>query len=530
MLKSQTGSAMLLGIMVMLFLAIAGAGLLPLVTNEVRMATMNRDDLQATYAAEAGAKRALDELKQVNSADSPVLSWHDQVQALTNEKNDGEYCVSLLTSNDTKITSSDLLLASGSEYIIKSVGTVGNAKKTVYVTITVNAGSGSSSNSGNGGVFGSYTLFSNKDMNIDNTPKLQGSVGSNGKITVNSSSPLVPGAAYTPYPLIIDQWTWNKNAVTGGYVKVDSAGTLDVASLIPVMPTMPTITTSGTQITNATQNINLQGGSYYYNGNYTTGKSITAVGDQPVIIYINGNLQLTKDWSSGGSGTIQGNNVTIYANGNITLDNSSSIQANNLNIYAKGQIQFTNYSKVNANNITIQSDKDVTLNSCSAINQDLTNASSLNIYAQGSMQLTNNTFINANNVLVHTQGSINFNSNSFINKDLPMSITKIYSGGQLEFTNYFEIGGTGLVVAEDEININSNGLAKQTIFISDGGKRSEVTNSAQIAGIYTNGSLAINSSPQINANNQKDQVLEKLGLLAAGSISVLEKQGSWKIE
>lgn len=470
MRKSQAGFTTIASIIIVILLIIMGIGLLTMITSGTRIAPIGRDALEAEYAAEAGAKRAIIEFNKINSdPTSPVWTWLGSEIAFVNDVNTKKYKVLICDDNADHNIALTPKFDKNYKYLIQSTGTVGKARKTVTVKVEVKGGGGSPGSD----VFGKFGLFSNQKMQIDNTPKIVGDVGSNNTITVNSSSPLINGKAYTPNVPVMDQWTWNRNAVTGGYQYANPAGTLDVASLIPKMPDW---TYSGTQL-NPASGATLTNSSYFYNGNFTTGKTYTAVSGTSVTIYINGNLQLTKQSET--SAAIRGDNVTIYVTGNVILDNSSSIQASNLKIYAKGTMQLTNDAAISGNNVTLQ-----------------------------------------------TSGSINFNSNSSINKNSTSAVTKIYSDSDIQLTNKFTLGGSAALVATSSyVNINSSAVGSNTVFVAGSGA-SQITNSCQIAGIYTNGSLAINSSPQINSNSQKTSVIETLGLNGSKpSATVIP--GSW---
>ena len=463
--KNETGYATVLALIVMVVLAILLVGLAPLVVNSIHGSVTNQDAVEAQYAAEAGAKRTIEEFYKVNQSLTPDWTWLNKDQAFLNDVNNQKYRVIIYTATDATKTPVTPVFTVNTTYTIQSTGTVENAQKIVTVNIDV---IGSGSGGGSNDVFGKYPLFSSLNLQIDNTPKITGDIGSNGHITVNSSTPLINGKAYTPYVPVMDQWTWNKSAVTGGYVYANPAGTLDASSLIP---TFPTKSASGTSLSTSTTS--LAAGEYYYNGNYQTGNTLTASGN--VTIYINGNLTLGQVGST--SGAIKGGNVTIYVTGSVLLSNTASIQV-----------------------------------------------SSLKLYASGGMQMTNTTAINATNVLIQTKGDINFNSDSSINKNSTSAVTKIYSNGSVQFTNQFELDDSaGLVVTTGTMNINSNVIAKQTVFVA--GSDSQVTNYVQIGGVYSNGTLSINSSPQINYSNQLSTIVETLGLNGTASVSI--SQGSW---
>lgn len=457
--KNEKGSALITSIMVMVLILGLTAAALTLTTGERTLVSYHTSSNQALYLAEAGAEVAIAQLKN-NS------SWSGISSSSPINLGNGEYWVTV-SSN-------------GQDRNVVANGKVGNTTKQVELTIQIGGTSVVS-----GDVFTKYVTFSNGKLTIDNTPKITGDIGSNDTITVNSSSPLINGKAYTPKVPVMDQWTWNKNAVTGGYVEANPAGTLNIA--IPPMPSMavPANSTNLTSISGFTTSTGgntytLAGGTYYYNGNYTSGNTLTAASGQAVTIYINGDLRLTKVSST--YGNIKADNLTIYATGNVILDNDSSIQA--------------------------------------------TNNGTVKIYAGGNMQLTNNAVINGNDLTIQTNGSVNFNSNSSINKDSSSAITKIYSNGDIQFTNQFKMGGSaGLVVTSKTMNLNCSGDAKNTMFVAGSG-RSEATNSVQIGGFYTTGSLGINSSPTINYNSS---IVEILGLGSSGSGSGSFKVTAYKV-
>ena len=454
-MKNQRGSVTVFAILTMIFLSILISGLLPMVMNELKINTINKDMIEAQYAAETGAKRVIVGFNQ----STPNLSWIDDGDVpFIDDVNKKKYNVIIYLATDvsqTPLVSSAII--SGKTYIIRSKGTVGKTTKTVSVSIGV-----ASSSNINGSVFSKYTTYSKGTLQVDNSPKLTGDIGSGSSIIVNSSNPLIYGTAYTPNVPVFDQWSWNKNAVTGGYLKPTSTDALDIT-----IPPIPTMLASGVALTN--NSISNGSGSYYSSGSYTLNSTnITASTGQPLVIYINGNLQLT------GTSKISGDNITIYATGNIILDNTSSIQQSS-------------------------------------------SGGSLKLYSKGTMQLTNSAAINSDNTMIEAGQSINFNSSSSINKNSSTAITKVYSSGDIQFTNSFTMGGSaGLVETSSAINLNSNQNSLNTVFIAGSGS-SQITNSVQLAGFYTNGNLSINSSPTITYNDKKSQILNALNLGGGGA-------------
>ena len=137
-MKNQRGSATVLAIVTMIFIGIIIAGLLPMITNELKIGIMNKDVIEAQYAAEAGTKRAI-----VGFSQSPLnLSWIDKGDdgngniAFIDDVNTKKYKVIIFLQSDTNKTP---LLSSaltfGKTYTIRSTGTVGKTTKNVYVDV-----------------------------------------------------------------------------------------------------------------------------------------------------------------------------------------------------------------------------------------------------------------------------------------------------------------------------------------------------------------------------------------------------------
>ena len=75
-IKSQRGSVTIMAIGVMMFLGIILSGVFPMITQEVRSGSVNRDAVEAQYAAEAGLKRAIAAMQ----AESTDWAWIVQGQ------------------------------------------------------------------------------------------------------------------------------------------------------------------------------------------------------------------------------------------------------------------------------------------------------------------------------------------------------------------------------------------------------------------------------------------------------------------
>lgn len=125
MLNNQRGSVTAMGIILIIIFTIMLAGLVPMLTTELKFTRNNRDVLEAQYAAEAGAKRAISGIVQKK----PSWTWLGRDELLYT--NSGE---------KYKVTTDPILTTTpvaGVTYQITSVGQAGNAKKTVVVWATL---------------------------------------------------------------------------------------------------------------------------------------------------------------------------------------------------------------------------------------------------------------------------------------------------------------------------------------------------------------------------------------------------------
>jgi hypothetical protein len=445
------GSVTIMAIGIMMFLGVILSGVLPMITQEVRSGTMNRDVVEAEYAAEAGAKRAL--LALADSANAS-WTWVSSDRAYTDDVNVKRYNVTISGIAAGRTTPAD-----AGSYTITSVGTVGQATKTVTVTIDVTRGSGS--------VFSKYAAYGGTKLNLNSGTAITGDVATNGDLNLTSSTRIVEGTASTYTGNGIPKknpWgnDWNYNAASA-YAQLTEKETLDVASLIPTMPAM---SATGTDL--ATLSGTTLSGSYYYSGNYTLTKPLTASGT--VVIYINGDLKLSV---SGTNGSITGgNDVTIYATGSIQMDNNTSINVG---------------------------------------------SGSLKIYTLKNFTMTNNSALTGNQTMILAKQNITLGTNSSINSGAAASvITKIYSNnGDIQFTNNFKLGGTALVATLGSINLNSSISLANTIFVAE--RNIDVSGSVSSSGLYANGTIGISSGTvNYGTSAQKNATLTALGLNTGG--------------
>ncbi|SDE84290.1 pilus assembly PilX N-terminal domain-containing protein [Sporomusa acidovorans] len=154
MFTSQRGAAALMAILVMTLLLVIGSGLARLSLTDVGTAGNYRDGLAAQYLAEAGAKRALSEIRR-----SETGEWPGE----TREFDMGNYEVK--ANYEVKP-----VVNQGMYRIITAIGTVNRATRTVVVTVTSDSPF-------------HYAAFSGKHMRLSGVA-VDGDIGSNGDITL----------------------------------------------------------------------------------------------------------------------------------------------------------------------------------------------------------------------------------------------------------------------------------------------------------------------------------------------------------
>lgn len=418
-LHTQRGSVMVSALITVVFLTIVISGLLPMVSTQVSLSSKNNDTIEAQYAAEAGAKRA--------------------IVGITNKRTDWKWTIgnmqNAFVDGTTKhyITSISPLIVDGAipatntTYTITSDGYVGNAHKRVVVTLKKSSGPFN------------YAAFSQGSMLI-NQPKINGDIYSNGHITVNSSTKnTVTGTAYCKEN---DYTIYTPAAIGKGFKVPNPTETLDFSHL---MKTMPNITKSGIDLQTLTKDksgdFTLSDGSYYYNSDYGMyNQSYNIASGKSVIIYVNGDFNIGKN--------ITGGNITIYATGNITF-NGGSVQASSggtVNIYANKVLTLNSGSSITGSTVTALANNAsnqyyaIAFNGGS-INNTLPNSLS-KIYASGNVALNDTSVIagqgsgmlvatgavslnggNAPQTLIVADGNVNGNSGS--------SVAGIYSNGTI---------------------------------------------------------------------------------------------------
>lgn len=327
-LLQQNGFAAIIAIMVMAFLAIVISGLIPMVTGQLKAATVDKDILQAQYAAEAGAKRAVETLDQKVSETTSWSSWLGRDINLLNDSAAVKYNVTL-EPNPASAT-----LNTSGTYKITSVGKCGNSEKTITLY---------------------YQFSSNGSIIIWNPPDDPKYIEtgkytalSNGDIVAYSDNTVTNPAYGTPYAFattassISFQWGLPaKTKVTGVYLDLlpesffsTTNPRLDGFTRKTMDSTMNPNIIYGSSWSNLWGNITFPSGKsmYIVNGDVTinTSSSLETGDDDQVVIYATGNITINQ--------SLKGN-FAFISEKKIQLNSSTSVTNNGqIQMYAKDDL------------------------------------------------------------------------------------------------------------------------------------------------------------------------------------------------
>ena len=146
-MRSNRGSAAVISIVFMMFLLIIGIGFMPLMSSEVKHASMDMDEQKAWYAAEAGIKY----VKAYQTDAASITAILGKSINLSDDSNTAAYKLTMKNKADNTPVTSDP--EPDKTYIINSEGTYNGVKKTItgdFVFSTSSSGGSSSGGSGGG--------------------------------------------------------------------------------------------------------------------------------------------------------------------------------------------------------------------------------------------------------------------------------------------------------------------------------------------------------------------------------------------
>lgn len=319
----QRGSVSVLAVMAILFFVVVIAAIMPMTNTEMKFAAANRNDTEARYAAEAGAKRAIAEMM----AEQTNWGWLEDTKGATEKRafisdkpaDDYYYSVYIETVETTpvRLTSKPVI---GQKYKIISTGFVNGSKKVVSVIYKMNA-SGSLPKSAihvTGSLSAQQFLQVTGDIvaggNITN-------VTATGKVTANATGITVPEYDFEEYKkdAVELPHIYDKGTITGGLK--DYSLPKDTANF----------TISQTAAT-----------KYYVDGNLSIEENfleIKAIEPYPAVIFVKGELNIpaqkpqflghimliTGDVVVAEINSTNFENIVLVSAGNVNFKNTSTI-------------------------------------------------------------------------------------------------------------------------------------------------------------------------------------------------------------
>lgn len=209
MKEKERGSAAVLVLGVMVVLAILVAGVVPALTNEIKMSKINSDAIEAQLAAEAGIKRAIVDMKNADA----TWNWLGAEQAILTGIAGKTYKV---TSN---LTGSP---AVNTEYTFTSVGTVNGVSRMVVGKIKYVS-------SGFSDPKFEYQVYAGRQVEFWKNVTAEGSVHGVAGVSLGSGSscgtqstggvmrPIDLGTAYKNYPTNSDHFINTKRWTEENY-------------------------------------------------------------------------------------------------------------------------------------------------------------------------------------------------------------------------------------------------------------------------------------------------------------------------
>ena len=472
-LQSNRGVVTVLAIGVMLFLSVILAGVLPMITQEVRSGAINRDVLEAQYAAEAGLKRAIAGLV----AGDKNWDWVTEKRTVPYTSEAGKtYKVELMLDTPTSLTDGDP--PSSGWYHLQSVGIVNNATKKVRVKVQLTKGGGGLTGALTNGVFGTAAI------NV-NSSTINGSAGTNTAFSGYSST---INGNLTAVGSNNSRDIYQRVTVTG--TTTDSTSTPPAQAVsVPtfatsfVMPAAPNTSGAaswpvGQSLWNAS-GVSVPAGIYQLNGQWNVGQSSVSIQPNATLYATNGMAfqnQSTIAMGSNGvlySGarlTIESNgatvtmqpNTTIYVGNHFALGNSAILtMGDNAVLCVKGGMKLDNgsvFRTLGKSRIYIQGDLELANNG-----NALSLGGDTEIYISGQLKMSNPSQIitAANSNVVIKANSVSMSNSSSIVSGSGSSLA-VLAATTISLSNTASIGNA-LVMAQGNISIQGGSITGSVI-------------------------------------------------------------------
>jgi len=335
----QRGSVSALAIMAILFFVVVIAAIMPMTNTEMKFAATNRNDTEARYAAEAGAKRAITEML----AEQTNWGWLEGTKGATDKKqafisdrpvDDYYYSVYIekypVESPSAPLTGKPVI---GQQYKIISTGYVNGSKKVVSVIYKMKPGT-------SGSITDNTVYVKNLVIN-----KTASTSTIEGDIVTESSK--IDGLNVTGTP------TWNATGLK--YPEYDfSSFKKDAFPLNPSSPEEQVILTSSIQ---------LDQNKYYVEKGLsipqaTNGVKMTV--KQDTVIMVNGDVNIDANNFTIDTGTDPVTKLPIYAVLLVVFGDINIGDKNNTDFSNTVLVSLTNAGTLSGGNIRFKNNLAVT--------------------------------------------------------------------------------------------------------------------------------------------------------------------------
>lgn len=358
-MRSNRGSAAIIAIVFMMFLLIIGGGFMPLMSSEIRHASIDMDEQQAWYAAEAGIKFAKAYAKDADTIKESI----DQKLKVISDNDAVQYVLKIVDPKDNlPVTASTLTFPDpDKKYVVYSEGIFNGVKK--VITEEMVFAKSSSSGGNNGGDNGGGT--SGDSSSVENS-----FVNAGGRITIKdkwitfnvSDDKTIMQSEQLIFPQRTEQWSddssyeqtaaksnwWNKN-------------TNLASSLYTYLPSsIFAVPSSATRIYRPDNGaFNLSDGETRYidNESLKGNTSFSVTGANGSTLYFKQELPLSSVIFWGITGPNSGEPMTIFWDGDLTLSNLSI--SGNVRILVNGKLTF--YGGSGYGNFMFMSNGDLTV-------------------------------------------------------------------------------------------------------------------------------------------------------------------------
>lgn len=377
-MNSNRGSAAIIAIVFMMFLLIIGGSFMPLMSSEIRHASMDMDEQQAWYAAEAGIKFAkayandAKTIKESIGQKLKVISDNDSVQ----------YVLKIVDPKDSSVVTSTSLKPD-KRYMVYSEGIFNGVKKVITEEMVFAKGNGSGGNSGGesgGGTSGDISSVENSFISAGGRITI---VDKDMKFSVSDDKTIMQSSQLI-FPQRTQQWyddsTYEKSAAKSNWW---NKNTNLASSLYTFLPSSMFVVPS-----TATRIYRPDNGAFYLsNGEtrYIDNESLkgytefSVTGASGSTLYFKQELPLSSLKFWGIEGPASGEPMTIFWDGDLSL--SQLAMSGNVRILVNGKLTLSGGR--GKGNFMFMSNGDLTVSQSMSGMKNIFLSSNNNIYISG---------------------------------------------------------------------------------------------------------------------------------------------------